>query len=110
MVKTVQESFRIKAVTPDLNKSFIVLIPKIRQPNKFSNFTHISLCNFYYKIISKILVNWLKPFLNRFISPNQGAFVEGRWIAENMVIAQEIVHKVKNYKGKDGLMIIKLDL
>lgn len=52
----------------------------------------------------------LRNLLDRVISLNNGAFVEGRWIAENTVNAQEIFHKVRKHKGKNGLMILKLDL
>lgn len=48
--------------------------------------------------------------MGRIISPNQGAFIEGRWIAENTIIAQEVTHKIKKHKGKSGLMMIKVDL
>ncbi|KAF3455682.1 hypothetical protein FNV43_RR00324 [Rhamnella rubrinervis] len=40
----------------------------------------------------------------------RGAFLKGRWIAENSLVAQELVHKVKKHRGKKGLMLVKLDL
>lgn len=52
----------------------------------------------------------LKKLMGRIISPNQGAFVEGRWIVENMIIAQEVPHKIKKHKGKNWLMMLKVDL
>lgn len=36
--------------------------------------------------------------------------VKGRWIRENTVIAQKVVHKVRKYKSKNGLMVMKMDL
>lgn len=44
------------------------------------------------------------------ISPNQRAFVKRSSIAENSVLAHEVVHKVQHNKGKKGLMILKLDM
>ena len=52
----------------------------------------------------------MRHFLNRFISPNQGAFVKGRWIAKNTIVTQEIVHKIKSHKGANGLLLMKLDM
>lgn len=106
----VQESFRAGELEKCLNKSFIVLVPKSGNATEFNHFRPISLCNFTYKIISKIIEERLKIFLPRLISPNQGAFISGRWIADNMVLAHELVHKIKKFKGKEGLMMAKIDL
>ena len=49
-------------VPKSLNSTLIALIPKVKQPRKVSDFRPISLCNVVYKLISKVLVNWLKKF------------------------------------------------
>lgn len=70
----------------------------------------ISLCNVVYKIISKLLVAKLKPLLDKIISLAQLAFIPNRWIAENQVTVQKILHSFKTRKTKLDLMAIKLDL
>ena len=70
----------------------------------------VSLCNVVYKIISKLLVAKLKPLLDKIISLAQLAFIPNRWIAENHVTVQEILHSFKTWKTKPDLMAIKLDL
>lgn len=47
----------------------LVLIPKIDNPASFKEFRTITLCNVIYNIISKVLVNKLRPFLDKIVSP-----------------------------------------
>lgn len=110
IVQFVQDCFNSRSMAKGVNKIFLVLIPKVQHAVTFTQFRPISLCNFLYKIVSKILTNRLGPFLSRIISPNQGAFVEGRWITENTVIAHKVVQKVRKHKGMNGLMVVKIYL
>lgn len=52
----------------------------------------ISCCNLLYKVISKILANRLKVILPAAIEPNQSAFVKGRLLLENVILATKIVN------------------
>ncbi|KAK3205157.1 hypothetical protein Dsin_019203 [Dipteronia sinensis] len=71
---------------------------------------HISLCNTIYKVISKIIVQRLRNLLPRLVSPNQVAFVLGRHIQDNIIVAQEVLHKFRIMKGKKGFIVWKIDL
>ncbi|GLT27442.1 hypothetical protein SLA2020_024390 [Shorea laevis] len=92
------------------NNCLISLIPKIKNPETVKQFRPIGLCNTSYKIISKILVNRIKPFLDSLISPCQASFVPGRKGIDNVIILQELVYSFSKKKGRKGDMIIKLDL
>lgn len=71
----------------------------------------ISLCNVIYKIYSKVLTNTLKVVLPKIISQNQSAFVSGRLILDNCMVASEIVHYMhKKNSGWDKVMALKLDI
>ncbi|KAF7154379.1 hypothetical protein RHSIM_Rhsim01G0155500 [Rhododendron simsii] len=94
-----------------LNHTNIVLIPKVPHPESLSQFRPISLCNFSVKIISKVLANRLKKFLNGIITPYQSAFVPGRQIQDNILVAHEAFHFLKRKRrGKESFAAIKLDL
>ncbi|CAN1340570.1 hypothetical protein LINPERPRIM_LOCUS38890, partial [Linum perenne] len=64
-------------------------------PEVVSQFRPISVTNFRAKIISKILATRLKPFLPSMISELQAAFTGNRSIQDNVVVAHEVVHKLK---------------
>ncbi|KAM5583543.1 hypothetical protein ABKV19_003435 [Rosa sericea] len=94
-----------------LNKTHIVLIPKVPNPERTSHFRPISLCNNSYKILSKILANRLKQILPILISPNQNAFVPGRQIQENILLAHESYHYLKlKREGGNNEFGLKLDM
>ena len=45
--------------------------------------------------------------MNRLISPQQSAFIQGRYVLESVVVAHELVHSL-NISGDPGI-ILKLD-
>jgi ribonuclease HI len=97
---------------PDfLNMTNIALIPKVKNPTKVTEFKPISLCNVLYKVISKVLANRLKKVLMHIISPVQSAFIPGRLITDNVLVAYETLHTMHTcMKGKKGFMAVKLDM
>ena len=95
----------------EINKTNITLVPKIKNPTKMTDFRLISLCNVVYKLISKVLANRLKVILPQIIFENQSAFLSGRLITENVLVAFELMHYLEHKKeGKEGFVAIKLDM
>lgn len=63
-----------------------------------------------YKVLTKIVVNRLKPLLPDIISPNQTGFIPTRSIHENIIVAQEMMHSMRKIRGRNGFFVIKVDL
>lgn len=94
----------------EVNNTLLVLIPKVDNSEFVTQFKPIALCNVAYKLITKVIVNWIKPHLNGMISPYQSSFIPGRTIHHNIIIAQEMVHAMNKMTEKKEFMSIKIDL
>ena len=95
-------------IPPSLNSTFLTLIPKKEKPSSFTNFSPISLCNLLYKLISKVIIVRLKPFLESHISIEQFGFFKNCQIVEPIGIVQEALHSIKTKNS--CALILKLDL
>ncbi|KAL2225354.1 UNVERIFIED_CONTAM: hypothetical protein Sindi_3049800, partial [Sesamum indicum] len=62
----------------------------VHTPMTVGDYRPISCCNVLYKIIAKLLVQRLSVVLDKIISPCQGAFIPGRSIGDNILLAQEL--------------------
>lgn len=89
------------------NSSFIVLIHKKSNPKSSHDFRPISLINFSFKLVLKVLVNRLKLVLNNVISEDQSAFLKGRNITESIFMVNETIHGMRTH-NVEGI-ILKLD-
>lgn len=94
IVSTVHRIVDEPAEVRSINQTSIVVIPKIDVPENFRDFRPISLCNVIYKVITKTITNRLKRIMPIIISPHQSSFVPGRQGADNVVVAQEIIHSM----------------
>ena len=96
---------------PRLNITNICMIPKRERPTRMTELMPISLCNAGYKIISKVLCERLKICLPSLVSETQSAFVPGRLISDNILIAQEMFHGLRTNKTCQGkYMAIKTNI
>ncbi|KAL9663550.1 hypothetical protein QQ045_018939 [Rhodiola kirilowii] len=94
-----------------INETLITLVPKVKNPEKFDEFRPISLVNVMMKVITKALANRLKNALPQLLSISQSAFIPGRLISDNILLAHELMHYMKTRPaGGAGYYCVKLDM
>jgi hypothetical protein len=91
IIAVVRKFFSDGTLPPEINETVIVLIPKINDPVYLKDFRPISLCNVIYKVVAKCR---LRPMLDSLISEYQSAFIPGRLITDNALIAFECFHSI----------------
>lgn len=91
-ITAVQSFFMFGFMPRGVNATILTLIPKVIPANTMKDYRPIACCNILYKVISKILAKRLKLLLPEAIAPNQSAFIKGRLLLENILLASELVN------------------
>lgn len=87
------------------------MIPKKDNADNMKDLRPIALCNVLYKIIAKVLANQLRVIFPYVITENQSAFVPGRSITDNVLVAFELLYYMEQKKrGAEGEVALKLDV
>lgn len=83
----------------------------MKQPQHMADLRPISLCNVLFRILSKVMANRLKKCLPTVISETQSAFVEGRLLTDNALVAFEMNHFIRRKtQGNTGVVGFKIDV
>lgn len=94
-----------------LNHTYLILISKVKEANRMTDFCPISLYNSIYKLISKINSNRLKMVLPDLVYLSQSTFVSGGLITDNVIVAHECFHFLNSRNSVGSwCMGIKLDM
>ncbi|KAL9665225.1 hypothetical protein QQ045_020638 [Rhodiola kirilowii] len=90
VIKEVKDFWACGMLDKEINRTLIVLIPKKKDAIRVEDWRPISLCTVAIKIITKIIVSRLQPILKEIISPVQSAFIKGRIISDNFIVAHKL--------------------
>lgn len=105
----VLEFFRSGKLLKQWNCATLVLIPKKPNASLTTDFRPISCLNAMYKVVSKLLASRLKEILPLMISKSQSAFLPGRLLAENVLLATDLVDDY-NTQAISPRGMLKVDL
>lgn len=109
LITAIQSFFLFGFLPRSINATLLSLVPKTTTAEKMSDFRPIACCNVVYKIISRIMAHRLKAILPPSIELNQCAFVEGRLLLENVLLATELV-KDYHKPSISSRSAVKLDI
>ena len=84
--------FDSKRILKEWKKALITLIPKRPDASILKYFKLINLYTTLYKVCAKVLVSHLKLIVPHLISLEQGAFISGRCITNNVLLVQKFMH------------------
>ncbi|KAL2235532.1 UNVERIFIED_CONTAM: hypothetical protein Sindi_1285400 [Sesamum indicum] len=87
VTRAVLDFFSTGKLLKQINSMILALIPKVHTPMSVNDFRPISCCNVLYKIIAKLLVQKISVLLDKIVSPCQTAFIPGRSIGDNIMLA-----------------------
>ncbi|XP_020249226.1 uncharacterized protein LOC109826612 [Asparagus officinalis] len=88
VTKAISDFFQSGKILGMINSTSITLVPKVKCPKTPSDFRPIACC---------ILTNRIKSVMGYLINEAQSAFVKGKHISSNILLANEIV---KSYNRK----------
>lgn len=109
MPSTPKSSTHIKC-PHEVNSTYFCLIPKCANATMLRNFRPIVICNTVYKLVTKIIVNMVKPHLSTIISPSQVSFLSNWRAFDHAIIVHEYVFYFNNIKGNGANISSKLTL
>ncbi|GAA0168229.1 hypothetical protein LIER_22994 [Lithospermum erythrorhizon] len=107
--KAIKQYFATGFMFGFLNCTVVSMIPKTEHLETMRAYRPIACYNVLYKINSKILMNMMAPCLDKLISKNQSAFVNGRHIIDNVLLMLEMVNKY-HWDKCPPRVAIKVDL
>jgi len=91
-----------------LNSAFITLLPKKDDATNIRDYRPISLVHSFAKLVTKLLANRLAGRLDQMVTPNQIAFIKGRFILDNFMLVQHTTRFL--HQQKQPRILLKLDI
>ena len=91
-----------------VNTANIVLIPKEDGAEYISDFRPISLIHAVAKIVAKMMVSGLAPFMHVLVSHSQSAFIRTRSIHDNFMYVRNMARRM--HRLRKPTLLFKLDI
>lgn len=87
----VNEFFQKAYLHGPVNLTVVTLVPKKADARYAKDCRPIACCSTLYKIISKVIIHRLHKVIGEVINQSQSGFILGRHIADNIILATELI-------------------
>ena len=105
VVRSANYSFDIGSLSIQQRLGIITLLPKgLKDKRYLANWRPLTLLNTFYKLVSGVITERIKPVLDTIIHPDQKGFVSGRYIGEAVRTVYDTIDYPKN-NNKAGLLL-----
>lgn len=91
VMAALEEFFLYGKLCPAVNCALVTFIPKFADAKSMKDMRPIACCTTLYKIISKVLTARLSRVINMVVDNSQSAFIPGKVIQDNILIANELL-------------------
>ncbi|XP_026383990.1 uncharacterized protein LOC113279509 [Papaver somniferum] len=109
VVITIHFCWERRFIPNGLNSNFLVLLRKVQGDKSPNQFRPIGLSNVSFKIFTKIITTRMSSLMSKLISHQQVAYIKGRCIQEQIMLASEMVNEMQK-KIRGGNVGLKLDI
>ncbi|XP_026459399.1 uncharacterized protein LOC113360063 [Papaver somniferum] len=109
IVQVIQLCWKRRFIPKGLNSNFLVLLPKSEGAKNPNHFRPIGLSNVSFKIFTKIIRTRMSSLMSKLVSSQQVAYIKGRCIQEQIVLASELVNEMKKKRRGENIGL-KLDI
>lgn len=103
IIEAAQSFYTSGCLVKEWNHTFLCLVHVSLIAEGLADYRLISCCNVLYKVISKVLCNWLQLVISKLIFPNQAAFLKWSLISDCTFLSHELVLDFNKPIGKNVL-------
>ncbi|CAI5973365.1 unnamed protein product [Closterium sp. NIES-65] len=102
------QSFSVSATIPaNIKEAITILLHKKGEKDNLDNYRPITLLNFTYKVLARVVANRMKMHLHKVISAEQYGFIPGRRISEAIGVVADVIEAAK--KGNEDWYMLLVD-
>ncbi|CAI5956971.1 unnamed protein product [Closterium sp. NIES-65] len=94
-------------LSTEVKEAVTILLHKKGDKDQLNNYRPITLLNFTYKVLARVVADRMKKFLCRVLSPEQYSFLPGRRLTDAVRLVADIIDAARN--GNEDWFLLLVD-